>query len=96
MVFGYQWQKQHHPVELKNVVAGILLGLLNWYSTLFVLKGLSFFQVSVFMPVYNIGVVALASLTGMFIFGEKLTRINKLGIALALVAILLIAGNFEI
>jgi drug/metabolite transporter (DMT)-like permease len=96
LVFGYQWQKQNHPVQLKNVVAGVLLGLLNWYSTLFVLKGLSFFQVSVFMPVYNIGVVVLASLTGMFIFGEKLTRINKLGIALALVAIVLIAGDFEI
>lgn len=95
IVFGYQWARQNQPVQLKNLVAGILLGLLNWYSTLFVLKGLSFFQVSVFMPVYNIGVVALAAITGMLLFDEKLTRINKLGIALGLLAILLIAGDFK-
>ncbi len=96
LVFGYQWQKEKQPLATKNLIAGVLLGLLNWYSTLFVLKGLSFFQVSVFMPVYNIGVVAMAAVTGMLIFGEKLTRINKIGIALALLAILLIAGDFSI
>jgi drug/metabolite transporter (DMT)-like permease len=96
MVFGYKWQKENQNLELKNLIAGIILGLLNWYSTLFVLIGLSYFQVSVFMPVYNIGVVALAAITGMVIFGEKLSKINILGIFLALISILLIAGNFNL
>lgn len=93
LVFIFRTIKDKKKLEGKNIVAGILLGLLNWYSTLFVLKGLDVFEVSFFMPVYNIGVVALASLTGFIIFKEKLTRINRTGIALAIIAIILIANG---
>lgn len=77
----------------KNVVAGIILGLLNWYSTLYFLKGLDIFQVSFFVPVYNVGVVVLSALTGYIVFKEKLSRYNWIGIALAIIAIILIAQS---
>lgn len=93
-VFIFKSVKQKQILKVKNIVAGIFLGLLNWYSTLFVLKGLGVFQVSVFIPVYNVGVVALASLTGYVIFKEKLSRANWIGIALAIIAILLIAHDY--
>jgi drug/metabolite transporter (DMT)-like permease len=93
VVFGYKWNKQKQKIELKNIIAGVFLGLLNWYSTLFVLKGLDIFQVSFFIPVYNVGVVALSALIGFVIFKEKLSRINWIGIALAIVAIILIAND---
>jgi len=96
LVFGlvvlfYKSAKQKNHFETKNIVAGIFLGLLNWYSTLFVLKGLGLFEVSVFIPVYNVGVVALASFSGFIIFKEKLSGINLLGILLSIIAIVLIA-----
>ncbi|OYT13599.1 MAG: hypothetical protein B6I19_04375 [Bacteroidetes bacterium 4572_114] len=77
----------------KNVVAGIILGLLNWYSTLYFLKGLDIFQVSFFVPIYNVGVVVLSTLTGYIVFREKLSRYNLIGVALAVVAIILIAQS---
>ena len=80
---------------VKNLVAGLVLGLLNWYSTLYFLKGLDIFQVSFFVPIFNVGVVALSALTGYLIFKEKLSKLNWLGIALAIVAILFIAGGME-
>lgn len=93
IVFAFRTHKEGKRLEGKNIVAGILLGLLNWYSTLFVLLGLDVFEVSLFMPVYNIGVVALASLSGLVVFKEKLTKTNWIGIALAVIAILLIANE---
>lgn len=76
---------------VKNLVAGIILGLLNWFSTLYFLKGLDIFDVSVFVPLYNIGVVALSAIIGFLVFKEKLTKLNWIGILLAIVAIFLIA-----
>lgn len=93
IVFAFRTYKERNKLEGKNIVAGIILGLLNWYSTLFVLQGLDVFEVSLFMPVYNIGVVALASLSGFVIFKEKLTKTNWIGITLAIIAILLIANK---
>lgn len=77
---------------IKNIVAGTLLGLLNWWSTYYFLRGLDVFDVSVFIPLVNISIVALAALTGFFIFREKLKPVNWLGILLAMIAIALIAS----
>lgn len=93
IVLFYKSTKQKITFEPKNIIAGIFLGLLNWYSTLYVLKGLDMFEVSVFIPVYNVGVVALASITGFVIFKEKLSKFNWIGIALAIIAIILIAND---
>jgi len=93
IIFVFKTVNHKNAIEIKNVIAGIILGLLNWYSTLFVLKGLDSFQVSVFIPVYNVGVVALATLTGFLIFKEKLSKTNIAGVVLAIVSILLIAGD---
>jgi len=86
--------KNKKRIELKNIFAGILLGLLNWYSTLFFLKGLTEVDVTVFIPVFNAGIVCLGAITGLIFFREKMGRWNVFGLGLALVAILLIAlGN---
>ena len=78
----------------KNILAGILLGLLNWYSTLFFLKGLTVVDVTVFIPVFNAGIVCLGAITGLAFFKEKMGGWNIFGLGLALAAIILIAlGN---
>jgi drug/metabolite transporter (DMT)-like permease len=88
-----RWKTTLKTFAVKNLVAGFILGLLNWYSTLYFLKGLDIFQVSFFVPIFNIGVVALSALTGYFAFKEKLSKLNWFGIGLAIIAILLIAGG---
>ena len=85
--------RKKEKFALRNVLAGTILGLLNWFSTLYFLKGLDLFQVSFFVPVYNVGVVALASLAGFLFFREKLTTHKLIGVGLAIVAIVLIANG---
>lgn len=75
--------------QLINIICGWILGIANFGNILFYLKAhqaLSNTPSMVFSSM-NIGVILLGSLVGIFIFKEKLSRLNYLGIVLALVSI---------
>ncbi len=78
-------------LEVRNLLAGFLLGFFNFSSTYFFLKGLSVFESSVFFPVFNVSIVSMGALIGLVIFKEKLWWKNWLGIVLAILTILFIA-----
>ncbi len=88
----YRIYKGEKVLYLKNLVAGTILGLLNWFSVFYMLKGFEIMEVSIFIPILNISVVALSSVIGFTLFKEKLRPQNWVGIFLALVAILLITA----
>ena len=97
-VFGilisiYRFLKQNIKFKPVDLLAGVVLGLLNWYSLFYLLKGLELVQISVFIPLLNISVVILSSLAGYFIFREKLRTINWIGITVSVVAIYMIAAG---
>lgn len=80
-----------NKLNFRSIGTGILLGILNWYSTLFFMKALSVIDVSVVVPIFNVSVVSLSALVGYFVFKEQLRKINWIGIAIAIMAILSIA-----
>lgn len=75
-----------------NVVCGLALGVANFGNILFYLKAHQSLanQPSVVFSAMNIGVIILGSMVGIFIFKEKLSRLNYAGIALALISIVLV------
>lgn len=75
----------------KNLLAGAWLGLLNFGSSYYFIVGMSHFQSSVFFPIFNVSIVSLSAMAGFLFFKERLSVLNWAGIALAIVAILLIA-----
>ncbi|MEB0260828.1 MULTISPECIES: EamA/RhaT family transporter [unclassified Mucilaginibacter] len=71
---------------------GWLLGVANFGNILFYLKAhkeLSGTPSTVFSAM-NIGVIALGTLVGLVVFNERLSVLNKIGVALAVVAIVVI------
>ena len=75
---------------------GLLLGLVNFGSIFFIVRALNFgssigsgIDSSVIFGVNNIGVVSLSVLTGLWIFREKLSPLNWIGISVSAIAILL-------
>jgi drug/metabolite transporter (DMT)-like permease len=74
-----------------DVAGGTVLGLLNWWSTICFLRGLKVFDVSWFVPMYNVSVVAISALVGYFIFREPIRVKNWIGVAMAVGAIILMA-----
>lgn len=75
----------------KHILGGIILGMLNFGSTYYILKALWYFDSSMVFPIANAGIVGLSSLTGFLAFREKLSTNNWIGIVLAIAAIILIA-----
>ena len=76
--------------QWKSAIGGIGLGVINFFSTYCVYHAMRCFDNVVLFPVYNIGVVSLTALTGWLLFKEKLTWKNYLGLAIAIVAVILI------
>jgi len=80
------------PITIKNGVAGIFLGAINYYSIYYLLKALDTdnMQSAVVFTINNVTIVALCTLIGLFLFKEKLTTKNWIGIGIAIISILLI------
>jgi len=93
IVLSYQLLARKARFEVKNVIAGICLGIPNYFSIFFILKSLDSQVLSsaTLFPVLNISNVALSALAGAVLFREKLSRINFIGLMLALIAIALLA-----
>jgi len=80
-------------IEFKTIIAGTILGVINFFSALTMFKAMAHFESSFFFPVFNVSIVGLSTLIGIIFFKEKLSRINKIGTVLALITILLLALN---
>jgi drug/metabolite transporter (DMT)-like permease len=77
----------------KAILAGILIGIPNYFSIWCLVKVLSNYSgnSSAIIPINNMGIVLFSSVMAWLLFKEKLSAINWLGIALAIGAIALIA-----
>lgn len=87
----YQMVRSSLKITWKDILAGVFLSVINWYSTYFFIKGLYILPISVFVPVFNASLVLIAAISGYFFFGEKLSVVNRIGIVLAVLAIAAIA-----
>ena len=76
--------------QWKSAIGGIGLGVINFFSTYNVFHAMRCFDNVVLFPVYNIGVVSVTALVGLLFFKEKLTWKNYLGLAIAIIAVILI------
>lgn len=88
-----QYARKKQQFAFKNLVAGILIGIPNYFSIWCLVKFLksSPLQSSQSIPVNNMGIVLFSSVVAWLLFREKLTAINWAGIALSIAAIALIA-----
>ena len=79
-------------LSVKNILFGGLVGVFNFGNILFYLKAHKAFSEnpSTVFAGMNMGVIVLGSLVGIFVFKEKLTKMNFAGVFLALIAIILI------
>lgn len=84
-------------LTLPGLLTGLLLGATNFGNILFYVRAHQALpdNPAVVFSMMNIGVVALGALVGAVGFGERLSRLNKLAIPLAIAAIGLIAMSLR-
>ena len=75
-----------------HILIGWVLGAANFGNILFYIKGLNALadHPSTVFSTMDIGVIVAGSLVGLFIFREKLSRLNVGGIILAIIAVVII------
>ena len=80
------------PWTARNVIAGLLLGVLNFGNIYFYIRAHQLFpeNPSLVFAAMNIGVICTGTLIGAVIFRERLGKVNIIGIALAIAAMLLL------
>ena len=78
---------------VKNIIAGIVLGVPNYFSIIFLIKALQTegFESSTLFTINNVGIVIVSTLVGILIFKEQFSIKNKIGVALAILGIVIVA-----
>lgn len=76
----------------KDIVGGIILGLFNFGSLFFFIQALrhSGLDSSLVFAINSIGIVLLSVMAGIVLFKEKLSPVNWVGIALAIVLLIIL------
>jgi drug/metabolite transporter (DMT)-like permease len=89
---SYQYITSKRVFNIQNLLAGIVLGVPNYFSIYYLIKALqsNSLSSSATIPINNIGVLFVVSMFGIFIFKEKLNKANYIGLLFTLLAILLI------
>lgn len=77
----------------KDILAGVLLGIPNYFSIFLQLKALSAFDNNgaIVYPSLNIGIIIASTLAAVIFFREKLGTINRIGVVLAIIVIFLLS-----
>lgn len=92
IILGVQTLKKREVFGLKNIIAGIVLGVPNYYSIVFLIKALQTdgFESSTLFTINNVAIVIVSSIVGLLLFKEHFSRRNKIGVFLAILGILLV------
>lgn len=79
----------------KNILGGISLGIPNFFSIYFLVMALRSkgFESSTVFTINNVAIVLVSTVLGIALFKERLIPKNWIGIALAIISILLVANG---
>jgi len=79
----------------RNILAGIALGVPNFFSIFYLLKAINSDELEsvIVFPINNIGIMLLSSMVAIAVFKEHLSRKNRWGLVLASLAIILISWS---
>ncbi|MCQ2077115.1 MAG: hypothetical protein MJZ20_08880 [Bacteroidaceae bacterium] len=78
-----------NPVNWRSILGGIILGAINLGCTSGMVRALNEMSTSLFYPLYNIGIVLIATIVGASFFKEKIKWLQLIGVVMAIVAIAL-------
>lgn len=79
-------------VDLRSIIWGSVLGIFNFANIFFYMKAHRAIpeNPSIVFTTMNVGVIVVGSIIGVWMFREKLSLLNKIGLILAVISILLI------
>lgn len=94
IIIGVNIVKDKTKIKGKNIAAGIILGIPNYFSLYYLIKMLDseVFESSTIFTIHNVAIVMVSTLVGILLFKERISMRNAIGIAMALIAIFLVTS----
>lgn len=85
--------KKRESFGLKNIIAGIILGVPNYFSIIFLIQALQTkgFESSTLFTINNVAIVVVSTIVGILLFKEQFSIKNKIGVVLAILGIVIVA-----
>jgi drug/metabolite transporter (DMT)-like permease len=90
VVVGHRALRYGRWPEWRTVGWGLVLGVINYGSLEFLLRAVEVLPGTVVFPANNIAIMVLAAAVGVFFWNEHLSRANRVGIGLAVAALVLL------
>jgi drug/metabolite transporter (DMT)-like permease len=92
-ILVYRIVAHGHRLKFRSVIGGLLLGVPNFLSLYFLLLALAAFgnSAAYVFPIYNILTMLVSALAAWVLYKERLNSMNKLGLVLAVIAVILIS-----
>lgn len=78
-------------IHFRDFLAGIFLGIPNYFSIYFLIMAFEGQDKSIILPIFSVSIITISVFLGYVLFRETLTRINLIGVSMAIAAILLIS-----
>lgn len=84
-----QLMRKKTKFAFKNVIAGIILGIPNYFSIYMLIESYSSTSLedSTVLSISNVGIVIISNIIGFSIFKEKLTKLKLIGLVCSITAI---------
>ncbi len=94
MILLFQAIQGTLKVTVRNILGGIALGVPNFFSIYFLVLALRTqgYESSTIFPLNNVGIVMVSTFLGILLFRERIIFKNWIGIALAVISIILISN----
>jgi drug/metabolite transporter (DMT)-like permease len=91
---SYKTIKKQSTLDYKSILGGVILGVINYGSIFYLLKALHFqgLESSTIFTVNNVAIVMMATVLGLMLFKEHISKKNWIGIALAIISIALVTS----
>lgn len=87
ILFAFSLIKQPHVPNRRDILWGSILGVINWICMIGVFNALTTIDGSVFYPLYYTGAIVCSTVAGVWFFKERLSKLNYIGIGVAIIAI---------
>ncbi|MDD4541880.1 MAG: SMR family transporter [Eubacteriales bacterium] len=91
LLSAFYVRKKEAKIKGKDVLIGCAVGIPNLFSSYFLILSLDTVAASIAYPIFSAGAIVLINLGGYLIFKERISRKNKLAIALTIVALVLLS-----
>ena len=90
LICAFQLVRGSSKFDPKAIIAGVLIGVPNYFSIFWFVECLDHFPATVFFPINNTGLLVVTTLVGLFVYKERFNLYNFAGLALAILAVILL------